>query len=355
MQNYSCKECGATLYWSAEDGCLKCLYCDSTYQPSDFEDHTNVSEEKQKAMIDNPGELEAEYVAQDLSADMCAYECKTCGGEVIAMKTTMATICPYCGEAISISSKAVGEFRPEKCIPFAQEKKAVMDIYKKYVNSSFLTPKKFKLESEIEKIQGLFVPFYLHDIADRGDFEFEGEKITSRKVGYDKVDTHNVYSLTVKNRGSFNDVPTDAAAKIQDSLMDALEPFNYQEIKDFNPAFMAGYMAEQADDDKNNLNKRAENRTAKALLERARKTFIGYQGMNTIKNNVTVESHTSEYVMMPVWMLNVKHGEKKYTFAINGQTGKVVGKLPIDIWKTVLLSGAVCIATDLIAIVLNLL
>ena len=40
MQKYNCKECGAELYWDAVSSCLKCEYCESSYQPSDFEDLT---------------------------------------------------------------------------------------------------------------------------------------------------------------------------------------------------------------------------------------------------------------------------------------------------------------------------
>ena len=115
MQNYKCKLCGAELFWNPDEGCLKCEYCESKYQPTDFEDETLVESAKDESIQD-------EYTNQDITEGMVLYSCKTCGGEVVALDTTMATVCPYCGEAISITSKSVGNFRPDLLIPFAKPK-----------------------------------------------------------------------------------------------------------------------------------------------------------------------------------------------------------------------------------------
>jgi len=38
----------------------------------------------------------------------------------------------------------------------------------------------------------------------------------------------------------------------------------------------------------------------------------------------------AKYALYPVWLLNTSWNGKKYTFAMNGQTGKLVGDLPMD-------------------------
>ena len=342
MQNYNCKNCGAELYWDAQVGCLKCQFCDSEYQVSDFEDETTKKEQ-----VNNEA-IEQEFVNSEIVEDMAVYECKNCGGEVVALKTTMATICPYCGEAISITSKSVGEFRPEICIPFQKDKKTAMELYKNYVSKSFLTPKAFKEQSVIEKIQGLFVPFHLHTINDRASHVFRGERVTSSRVGYDKVTTHRIYNLSVEANGEFERIPTDAAVGIQNEMMDALEPFDYNGLEAYNPAYMAGFLAEQRDDDPVKMDERAEERVKEGMETRARGAFSGCLGMNLVNKNDVIESHKSEYAMLPVWLLNVNHEGVKYTFAINGQSGKVVGKLPIDKKKLALVGASVFVLTDLL-------
>jgi DNA-directed RNA polymerase subunit RPC12/RpoP len=286
---------------------------------------------------------------------MSVYECKNCGGEVVALNTTMATICPYCSEAISITSKSVGNFRPNLCIPFKKSKEQIVEIYKNYVNKSFLTPKAFKEQSTIEKIQGLFTPFYLHDLKDHAIHNFEGEKTSSMKRGYDKVTTHNVFRIRVEANGTFEKVPTDASVRISNQLMDSIEPFDYGELKDYNPAYMAGFIAEQTDDNKEDMDKRAEDRAKSGMKERARGAFSGYSCVETVSENDNIYEHTSSYAMLPIWLLNVNYANQKYTFAVNGQTGKVVGKLPMDKMKLFFIGCGTFLASDVVLTILSLL
>lgn len=342
MQNYNCKNCGAVLYWDVDEGCLKCEFCGMKYQPSDFEDYTDTTEEVKSE------EVEQEYTNTEAQEDMSVYECKNCGGEIVTLKTTMATICPYCGEAVSITSKSAGAFRPELCIPFKKKKKAAMQIYKKYVDRSFLTPKKFKQENTLEKCQGLFAPFYLHTIDDHAKHRFEGERVSYRKSGDDRVTTHRVYELVMDASGRFERVPTDGSVRIDDAMMEAIEPFNYSECEAYNPAYMAGFAAEQTDDDKSRLDARAVARIEDGMRIKAQQAFSDYSTVTLKNESNDISNHTSEYVMMPVWLLNVNHNGKKYTYAINGQSGKITGKLPLDKAKLISILVGTFVASNLI-------
>lgn len=348
MQNYNCKNCGAVLYWDAKEECLKCEFCDSKYQPSDFEDYTNTTEEVKNE------ESQKEYTNSEPAEDMSVYECKNCGGEIVTLKTTMATICPYCGEAVSITSKSVGEFRPKLCIPFKNDKNEIIKLYKNYVNSSFLTPKVFKEESTVEKIQGLFTPFYLHTIDEHTTHHFEGDKITSSRRGNDKVTTHNIYDIIVDADANFKKIPTDASKRIDDEMMEAIEPFDYNGIKEYNPAYMAGFAAEQADVEKSELENRAKKRSKDAMYEKARGSLVGYSSLVLKSDNSNINNHESDYAMLPVWLLNVKYKEKKYVFAINGQNGKVVGKLPKDKLKLFLIGAGSFLASNIVISIVSM-
>ena len=302
MQNYSCPTCGAQLYWDAKKQCLYCHYCDSAFSPDDFGDKTAFTEEGNAPTVE-PEKLSDNVVISE-TEDMVVYECKTCGGEVVAQRTTMATVCPYCGEAVSVTTKSIGEFRPERVIPFAKEKKEIVQVFKDYVNKSFLTPSAFKKDNIVEKIQGVFVPFYLHTVEDRAQHVLRGEKLTHRRQGNDRVTIHKVYSLHIDADGKFDKIPTDAAAGFENELMDALEPFVYKDLQSYNPAFMAGYLAEQKDEELVSLQVRAKERCETGMTNKAREAFSSYSALVTVS--------------------------QKYKFAINGQTGKIVGKLPVD-------------------------
>ena len=54
------------------------------------------------------------------------------------------------------------------------------------------------------------------------------------------------------------------------------------------------------------------------------------------------------YALYPVWLLNTTYNGKKYTFVMNGQTGKMVGNIPIDTKKIILYSIAIFVVCFLV-------
>ena len=116
---------------------------------------------------------------------------------------------------------------------------------------------------------------------------------------------------------------------------------------------MGGFLAEQTDDDKPSLDVRAEERAKEGMRQSARQQLSEYSSLMQQMEHHDIVDHQSDYTMLPVWMLNVKHKDKRYTFAINGQTGKVVGKLPMDKLKLALIGAGSFIVPEIIAIILQ--
>lgn len=350
MQKYLCKVCGAEIFWNPQSGSLQCEYCGTSFKATDYEDHTINHDEKIKDET-----LEAEYTTagQNLAEGMVVYACKNCGAEVVTSNTTMATTCAYCGNAISITSKSAGKFRPELVIPYAIDKENAKKLYKKYINKSLLTPKAFKETSKVEKIQGLFVPFWLHSMDSNAQANIECENISSHKRGDDKVTTHKVYHVYVDASGEYKNVPTDGSKKLDNTLMDSLEPFNYNKLTGYNPAYMAGFFSEQPDDEKETTIPRAQQRAILSMQEQM-KTSAGHYSKKRILNfGNKFSNEKCSYAMLPVWLLNVSYKDKDYLFAINGDTGKAVGKIPMSIPKLILcLLGSVT-AVQLVSLVIR--
>ena len=84
--------------------------------------------------------------------------------------------------------------------------------------------------------------------------------------------------------------------------------------------------------------------TCEALL----KSRIKHQIKNVKNNKMEITRTATYYVMLPVWMVNVKYKDKVYAFAMNGQTGKMVGNIPIDTKKIILYSIAIFVACFLV-------
>ena len=75
---------------------------------------------------------------------------------------------------------------------------------------------------------------------------------------------------------------------------------------------------------------RAQERCCESVVNALRGTVNGYSGC-TVGNKTTQMSFSKvEHGLLPVWMLYTKWKDKNYLFAMNGQTGKVVGDLPVS-------------------------
>lgn len=351
MQKFNCKTCGAELYWDAEAGALKCQYCDSIFQPSDFEDATINADPTIDTTIDATYSSHADTLVEG----MVIYKCDNCGAEVVTSETTMATTCAYCGRAISITNKTAGDFRPDKVVPFKINKEKATEIYKKYIKSSKLTPKLFSEEQTIQKMQGLYVPFFLHSAKLDATANIDAENIKSSRRGDDKVEHHSVYRIDMDMSGVYENIPTDASKKIDNKMMDNLEPFDLKTLTPFNPAFMAGYFAEQPDEKAEDTIDRATERMEAAIKEKMKETAGNYSTKTISYYNGDFSEKSAQYAMLPVWLLNVEYQDKMYTFAINGDTGKSVGKLPISKLKLLAYGAASFFGSQLVFMLVNLL
>lgn len=349
MQNYECDICGAELYWDAKSSSLKCKYCGNVKKVEDFEDATltnkNVEDENIK---------ETEYLNVDVEDGMVAYECKNCTGTIVTSKTTMAEVCPYCGEAVTITSKSVGAFRPKFLIPFSVDKKQAKKIYQDYVKESKYTPDAFKIDNILDKMQGLYAPFYLHNLDNKSDHVFTGEIVTTRRSGDYRITKHEVYDLKTSIDCKYRQLPTDASVRLDDKMMKCVEPYDYKEIKDYAPAYMSGFLAEQSDEEPNKIAQMAVERSKEGNHAKAKKLFEGYDKIEDVSNNYSVRNHTKDYTMLPVWILNVKYRNKNYQYAINGQTGKITGKLPLDFKKLGIIGGATFAVADVVMALLQM-
>ena len=112
--------------------------------------------------------------------------------------------------------------------------------------------------------------------------------------------------------------------------MDAIEPFDYSELKPFSTAYMPGFLAERYDVDVEECEKRARLRAANTTEQIVAGTVQGYSTATPAGRNVVMRRSAVKYMMLPVWFMTYKYNDKMYEFAINGQTGKLAGTPPLD-------------------------
>ena len=112
--------------------------------------------------------------------------------------------------------------------------------------------------------------------------------------------------------------------------MESIEPFYPEDAVDFQTAYLAGYLADKYDVDEKQSVERANQRIQKSASDAFASTVIGYNTVIPEHSSIHLNRGKAKYALYPVWILNTSWEGKKYTFAMNGQTGRMVGDLPCD-------------------------
>ena len=329
LLEYKCPCCGGAIEFNSTLQKMKCPYCDTEF------DMETVKEFNEAAANQQSDELNWESASdnswkEDEASGMSVYICQSCGGEIVADESTGASSCPFCGNPVVMSGKFSGTLRPDFIIPFKLDKKAAKAAYQKHLEGKAFVPSVFKEENHIDEIKGLYVPFWLFDGDVDADVRYKATKVRMwSDHDYDYTET-SYYSVERSGEMTFASVPVDGSEKMADDLMESIEPFKISESVDFQTAYLSGYLADKYDvSEKESIN-RAHDRMKKSAEEVLADTVKGYASVVPENTNVNISGGKAQYALYPVWILNTTWKDKKYIFAMNGQTGKMTGDLPID-------------------------
>ena len=329
LLQYKCPNCGGQVEFDSKTQNMKCPYCDSEFAVESLHDmDESIKDEKPDDMQWNTDEI-SEWSSADADG-MCSYICQSCGGEIVCEEHTAASACPYCGNPVVMTGNLTGTCKPDLVIPFKIDKKAAKEALKRHTTGKKFLPKIFADENHLEEIQGIYVPFWLFDADADVQLRFKG---TKNRIWSDRNYTYTetqYYSVQRGGTMSFTGVPVDSSTKMPDDLMESIEPYNIADAVDFKTAYLSGYLAEKygasADECIPRANERAK-QTAQAVFQSQAQ---GYTTLIPEQTNIQLLNGSVRYVLLPVWLLHTKWNGKTYTFAMNGQTGKFVGNLPMD-------------------------
>ncbi len=330
LQEYKCPCCGGAVEFDTGVQKLKCPYCDSEFDIAAMEAEQQAIDNFKESEMKWDTAAGAEWLTGETEG-LRVYVCESCGGEVVADETTGATSCPFCGNPVVMKGHFSGDLKPDCVIPFKFDKKAAKEALKKHYLGKKLLPKVFKDQNHIEEIKGVYVPFWLFDTDANAQIKYEATRLRTWSTGsYDYTET-SFYSVLRGGNIGFSNVPVDGSTKMADELMESIEPFDIADAVPFNGAYLAGYLADKYDVDAEESITRANERIKRSTEDEFAKTVDG--GYTTVipkMSNIDLNNGSAKYALYPVWILNTDWKGKKYTFAMNGQTGKFVGDLPLD-------------------------
>lgn len=287
-----------------------------------------------------------EYIEQVFdSDDAVEYRCDNCGGTVLTDADTTATSCSFCGSGVVMGDRLSGKLAPVKIIPFTVSKEEAQKNFKKWCKSGRFIPNSFKLDSRIENITGMYVPYFIYDMHAKVNLDGIGTRVTSYRKG-DYVYTETTYFQVIRDFDLYyNKVPADASEKMQDDIMDKVEPYHYNDLKVFKTPYLAGYLAEKFNFDADDLLTRIQTKVQPYANNYLQSTVSTYATLTNKNDAIQTNKVNDMYVLFPIWIVSYDYEKHKHTLVMNGQTGKIVGKVPLSIGKMALWASAISAAS----------
>lgn len=323
---YNCRSCGGNLRFDIPSQRLKCPYCESDYDCYEFEDK--------------------EISADSDSYDVTVFTCPACGGEIISNDQSAAEFCSYCGSSVVLESRLRKETRPRKILPFQKTSEDCINAYKSKLKGALFAPKELKDPKFLENFRGIYIPYWSYNFTQRGQVSLTSRH-DYRKGDYDITD---YYHVSGDIDAHYDGIFYDASAAFDDSISEAIAPFDPKQMKDFVPAYLSGFYADVADVPANVYQDQANdmvNEETLRVIQRdpnaGRYTISETKGLPGANKSLCTYVEEPTATMLPVWFLTWRdpdHNRVAY-MAVNGQTGKVAADIPIDIRKY-LLSSLLC-------------
>ncbi len=321
LLQYKCPNCGDDMAFDSDSGTLACGSCGRQDNIETFDDA---------------------YVTQKFSEeDVKEYHCHNCGASVMTDQDTTATSCSFCGAGVVLGDRLVGDLAPGKVIPFTISKDEAREAFRKWCKNGRFTPKGFMHADRIKNISGMYIPFWMYDFNTNVTVDAVGTRVRTYSRG-DYIYTETKFYEIYRDMDIYyKKVPTDASEKMDDLIMDKLEPYHYKDLKAFKTPYLAGYLAEKYNFDAKALEPRVEAKVSPYTASFVGSTMSGYSSIRN-RNERSRTRHTkSTYVLLPIWMVYYDFDKQEHTFAMNGQTGKVVGKPPISKMKLATWMGSI--------------
>ena len=324
LMDYKCPACSGALEFDPASQKMHCPFCGSSFEMAQLRD--------QDAQMSGATAGQWQSAQTDAWDDegVAVFRCESCGGEIVGDETTAATACPFCGNPVVMTGRVSGEFKPEYVLPFQLEKKAATEKLGQYLAKKKFAPSAFLRENRIKEIRGLYVPVWLYDSDIHAAASFEATRKRTWTQGDTEYTETNYYDVWREGDMAFANVPVDGSTKMAEDLLESVEPFDFSLAVPFQTAYLAGYLADKYDVSMDEGAARVQERMRRSAADTLRQTVKNFDSVESRSTQIELVRGVAKYVLYPVWLLNTVYRGETYTFAMNGQSGKFVGNVPVD-------------------------
>lgn len=336
---YKCPNCDGGLVFDPESGTYACEYCFSKFSQDELVADSQSAETAQSVEETDSKEPQA------AENGAVVYRCPSCGAEIITDATTAATFCFYCHNPIVLAGKLEGEYLPDGIIPFKITKDEAIERFHEWIQKKKFIPKGFYSKNQIEKMSGVYFPYWLYGCETDSYMNGTAKDIRIWRVGDIEYTETKIFAVKRAGKVTFRHLPKTALQKAQNAMLKGIFPYEFGSMEKFHMGFLSGFQAEKRDIEKNSLTEEIRQEIQKYAQKRMRDTITGHNSFSIESQNNTIAEEVFKYTLLPVWVLTYREkGNQVYYFAMNGQTGEIVGKLPVDQKKLFGLAAVIFVA-----------
>ena len=298
-----CPSCGAEQRFDIATQKMKCAYCGTVSKvPPDEEGQT-----------------------ADATYETNVFTCPNCGGEIESSSEEAAGFCPYRGETTTFGKRLSSARRPEKIIPFQKTKEDCKKAYLEKLKHAIYAPDDMKNEKYIDSFRGIYMPYWQYNIDVAGTVTGNSQKIENQG----SFDLITNYKNSCDVKAHYSGFLYDSSTAYSDSVSRAVEPYHHEKAVPFRMGYIMGFYTDAEDVPADYYLPDAEQAAeGKVRDDAAKKFFPG--NCSGLKFTKTDEETDPERVLMPVWFMSYKNGNRVAYSAVNGQTGEIAVDIPVD-------------------------
>lgn len=332
--SYKCPNCGGELKFDPGTQKFECEYCMSYFTQEELDaSNSRMDEEKESEREETRGQGEAKGVI---------YSCPSCGAEIVTDETTAATFCYYCHNPVVFQGRVSGDFLPDRILPFQIDKKKAEQSFLEYVHKKKFVPRAFFCKEQIEKLSGVYFPYWICDGKAEGSMSAKATKVRVWRAGDLEYTETKFYQVERAGTLNFSEITKNALRKANRELVEGVQPFPLETCKSFSMGYLSGFQAQKRDQEQEEFQRIMEDEIKGYSKNMLRDSISGYATVNPERLDVRIRDLEWSYVLLPVWTVTYKGKNGQiYYYAMNGATGKVCGKLPVDYGKVAFLFLAV--------------
>ena len=341
VNQFKCPACGGALEYRPGQKAMVCPYCGTTVEEESILQEAVQGQPETAAVQEQAPVSEEATQEKPEGEELRSYHCQNCGAEIVTGPTTAATRCYYCHSPVVLNPRLSDAFRPDGVIPFQMELQEAKNRFQAFIAKKRFVRKDFVSPQQLEDFSGVYYPYWMDDVTMEASFDGEATTVSSIQRGA-VTETHTRhYQLHREGTLQVNRLQRKALNQTSRLLSDGIQPFQMDGMRPFASEYLSGFLAESRDvtlaEAQADMEKEAQGMVYGAM------THVG-DAFHSVKGNAQVHKMVSRmrYVLFPVWVLTYRgQGKESFYYMMNGQTGQVCGKLPLDTGKLGLFS-AIC-------------